>query len=60
MDELEPIILLVASGILIRFSLTYTGQAWAKSHAQTVTFMLLPIITYIITTVKNKKKKLFY
>ena len=49
MDELEPIILLIASGILIRFSLTYTGQAWAKSHAQTVTFMLLPIITYIIT-----------
>ncbi len=49
MNELEPIILLVASGILIRFSLTYTGQAWAKSHAQTVTFMLLPIITYIIT-----------
>tara|TARA_B100001248_G_C27292574_1_gene413200 strand:- start:200 stop:817 length:618 start_codon:yes stop_codon:yes gene_type:complete len=48
-NELEPIILLVASGILIRFSLTYTGQAWAKSHAQTVTFMLLPIITYIIT-----------
>ena len=49
MDELEPIILLVTSGILIRFSLTYTGQAWAKSQAQTVTFMLLPIITYIIT-----------
>ncbi len=49
MDELKPIILLVASGILLRFSLTYTGQAWAKSHAQTVTFMLLPIITYIIT-----------
>ena len=49
MDELQPIILLIASGILIRFSLTYTGQAWAKSHAQTVTFLLLPIITYIIT-----------
>lgn len=49
MDELEPIILLTLSGILIRFSLTYTGQAWAKSHSQTVTFMLLPIITYIIT-----------
>ena len=31
-----------------RFSLTFTGQAWAKSHAQTVTFMLL-IITYVIT-----------
>ena len=49
MDEITPLILLVISGILIRFSLTYTGQAWARSHAQTVTFMLLPIITYVIT-----------
>ena len=49
MDELEPIILLVLGGIFIRFSLTFTGQAWAKSHTQTVTFMLLPIITYVIT-----------
>ena len=49
MDELKPIILLIAGGLFIRFSLTYTGQAWAKSHAQTVTFMLLPIITYVIT-----------
>ena len=42
MEELQPI-------ILLRFSLTLTGQAWAKSHAQTVTFMVLPIITYVIT-----------
>lgn len=49
MDELKPIILLATSGILLRFSLTFTGQAWARSHAQTVTFMILPIITYIIT-----------
>ena len=49
MDELKPIILLVSSGLLLRFALTFTGQAWAKSHAQTVTFMVLPIITYIIT-----------
>ena len=49
MDEIKPIILLIAGGLFIRFSLTYTGQAWAKSHAQTVTFMLLPIITYVIT-----------
>jgi len=48
-DELKPIILLATSGILLRFSLTFTGQAWARSHAQTVTFMILPIITYIIT-----------
>ena len=49
MDELKPIILLISSGLLLRFSLTFTGQAWAKSHAQTVTFMVLPIITYVIT-----------
>ena len=49
MDEIKPIILLVTSGLLLRFSLTLTGQAWAKSHAQTVTFMILPIITFIIT-----------
>tara|TARA_B100000963_G_scaffold319802_1_gene301944 strand:+ start:7346 stop:7963 length:618 start_codon:yes stop_codon:yes gene_type:complete len=48
-DEIKPIILLIAGGLFIRFSLTNTGQAWAKSHAQTVTFMLLPIITYVIT-----------
>ena len=49
MDEIKPIILLISSGLLLRYSLTFTGQAWAKSHAQTVTFMVLPIITYIIT-----------
>ena len=49
MDELKPLVLLVMSGLLLRYSLTFTGQAWAKSHAQTVTFMVLPIITYIIT-----------
>ena len=49
MDELKPIFLLIASGLLLRYSLTFTGQAWARSHAQTVTFMVLPIITYVIT-----------
>ena len=49
MDELEPILLLVTSGLLLRFALTFTGQAWAKSHAQPVTFLVLPVITYVIT-----------
>ncbi len=49
MDELIPIFLLVTSGLLLRFSLTMNGQAWAKSYAQTITFMVLPIITYVIT-----------
>ena len=54
MDELQPIILLIVSGLLLRFSLTLTGQAWAKSHAQTVSFLVLPLITYVITnTIAN-------
>ena len=49
MDELTPLLFLVFSGFILRFSLTSVGQAWAKSHAQTVTFMVLPVITYVIT-----------
>ena len=49
MDELKPLILLISSGLILRYSLTLTGQAWARSHAQTVAFMILPIITYVIT-----------
>ena len=54
MDELKIIALLISAGILFRFALIYTGQLWAKSHAQTITFMVLPIITYVITnTISN-------
>jgi hypothetical protein len=49
MDEIKPLLLLISSGLLLRFSLTLTGQAWAKSHSQTVAFVILPIITYVIT-----------
>ena len=49
MDELEPLILLISGGLILRYSLTLTGQAWAKSHAQTVAFMVLPVITFVIT-----------
>ncbi len=49
MNEIIPLLLMIASGLLLRFSLVATGQAWAKSHAQTVAFLVLPIITYVIT-----------
>ena len=49
MDELSSLAILISGGLLLRFSLTLTGQAWAKSHAQTVAFMILPVITYVIT-----------
>tara|TARA_B100000029_G_C17160008_1_gene809282 strand:- start:32 stop:649 length:618 start_codon:yes stop_codon:yes gene_type:complete len=49
MDELIPICILIFGGLILRFALTLTGQSWAKSHAQTVAFMILPLITYVIT-----------
>ena len=49
MEELESLILLISSGLILRYSLTLTGQAWAKSHAQTVAFMVLPVLTFVIT-----------
>ena len=49
MDELASLALLISSGLILRYSLTLTGQAWAKAHAQTVAFMVLPVITYVIT-----------
>ena len=49
MDELTSLAILIFGGLLLRFTLTLCGQAWAKSHAQTVAFMILPVITYVIT-----------
>ena len=49
MNELTSLSILIFGGLVLRFALTLTGQAWAKSHAQTVAFMILPVITYVIT-----------
>ncbi len=40
---------MLVSGYLIRYSLIFAGQLWAKSFAQTVSFFILPIITFVIT-----------
>ncbi len=36
-------------GYAIRYALIFSGQIWAKSFAQTVSFFILPIITFVIT-----------
>jgi hypothetical protein len=45
----ESYIVLILSGLLIRYALIYAGQSWAKSYAQTISFLLLPVVTFIIT-----------
>ena len=48
-DELKILLLLFVCGLSLRFTLTLTGQNWAKTYQQTVAFLILPFITYIIT-----------
>ena len=45
------IIALLLSSILIRLILEKAGQTWIRTFSQTTTLIILPIITYIITSV---------
>ena len=49
MDDLISGIIMLLSGYAIRYALIFSGQMWAKSFAQTVSFFILPIITFVIT-----------
>ena len=49
MDDLISVIIMLLSGYAIRYALIFSGQMWAKSFAQTVSFVILPIITFVIT-----------
>ena len=54
LENLSPIhivIFLSLSGIVLRSSLTLVGQNWARTYHFLGTFVLLPNIAYIITTV---------
>lgn len=50
-DKIVSLGLLFFSGIYFRFLLETFGQSWVKTKAHTTTLMLLPIITYVITSV---------
>ena len=47
--SLRPMALMLIGGLSFRFALTLTGQNWAKTYQQTVAFLVLPFVTYIIT-----------
>ena len=49
MDDLISVIIMLLSGYAIGYALIFSGQMWAKSFAQTVSFFILPIITFVIT-----------
>lgn len=45
------ILVLLFASLIIRLVLELSGQTWIKTFSQTVTVFVLPIITYIITSV---------
>tara|TARA_B100000029_G_C17183898_1_gene818001 strand:- start:27 stop:647 length:621 start_codon:yes stop_codon:yes gene_type:complete len=49
MEDLISILIMMIAGYAIRFALIYSGQFWAKAFSQTVSFFILPTITFIIT-----------
>ena len=42
---------LLSCGLLYRAALQFSGHEWVKTYNQTLTFVILPFITYVITNV---------
>jgi hypothetical protein len=50
-DKIVNISVLITGSLFLRFLLEIAGQSWIKTVAHTATITLLPIITYVITSV---------
>ena len=48
-NDLYTLIILFSAGIGYRVALQSSGHEWVKTYNQTITFILLPFITFIIT-----------
>lgn len=51
LDKLVNIVFLIATSLYLRMLLQLVGQTWIKTIAHTSTLLLLPILTYVITSV---------
>jgi len=50
-DDFKNIFLMITISLYLRVLLQLAGQTWVKTIAHTSTLMLLPILTYVITSV---------
>ncbi len=48
-ENILIVLILLFGGFSIRLALIMTGQNWAKSYQQTIAFLVLPFVTFIIT-----------
>ena len=51
LNKILTIIFLIFAGLLIRTSLLLIGQTWVRAYHHTGTFLLLPSIAYVISTI---------
>jgi len=51
LDKLMNIVILITISLYLRMLLQFMGQTWIKTIAHTSTLLLLPILTYVITSV---------
>ena len=50
-SQITVLLFLAVCGLFLRFSLVYCGQYWANTYHHLATYMLLPCIAFVITTV---------
>ncbi len=51
MEVLQDNIIIILCGLSLRIVMSIVGQNWVQTYHHTISFMLLPVITYIITKV---------
>jgi len=51
LNKILTIVFLIFSGLLIRTSLLLISQTWVRAYHHTGTFLLLPSIAYVISTI---------
>ena len=51
LTTIRNIFFIVFSSLLIRFILSITGQTWVRTQHQTLTYVILPFISFIIASV---------
>jgi len=51
LDKLMNIVFMITISLYLRMLLQFMGQTWIKTIAHTSTLLLLPILTYVITSV---------
>ncbi len=51
LDKILNVFFLIVISLYLRLLLQFVGQTWVKTIAHTATLLLLPILTYVITSV---------